>query len=269
MKIWIGQTTMKRTKMIRILFVFLVGMLFFVHLTANVYICEANVSPEDSSGFVDLSEFAPDVILEIRYYSDYNFVGRRIAGYEEPCALMTREAALALKAVAEDVKEQGYKLKIYDAYRPQMAVDYFVEWAGDLDDIRMKPYFYPETDKEVLFEEGYIASRSGHSKGSTVDLTLVDIATGKEVDMGSSFDYFGSKSHLDWCGNPDIGEYVGAIGEGEISEEQFNNRMILRNAMVKHGFRPIDTEWWHFTLEEEPYPDIYFNFPVRHLMKQN
>ena len=128
---------------------------------------------------------------------------------------------------------------------------------------------YPELDKDVLFEQGYIASRSGHSKGSTVDLTLYDIAACKEVDMGGTFDYFGQRSHPDWCGDPDTGEYVGAIGEGEISEEQFNNRMILRNAMVKHGFRPIDTEWWHFTLEEEPYPDIYFNFPVRHLMKQN
>ena len=258
-----------KTIMRRVLPLMFVVFLFFVSYTPDVLVCKAAASAEDSSGFVDLLEFVPDAILEIRYYSEYNFVGSRIAGYEEPCALITRDAAEALKAVSDDLIKQGFKLIIYDAYRPQKAVDHFMEWAEDLDDTRMKPYFFPELDKDVLFEQGYIASRSGHSKGSTVDLTLYDIAACKEVDMGGTFDYFGQRSHPDWCGDPDTGEYVGAIGEGEISEEQFNKRMILRNAMIKHGFRPIDTEWWHFTLEEEPYPDTYFNFPVRHLMKQN
>lgn len=224
-----------------------------------------SVSEADHSGFVVLSEAVPDVILEVRYYSTYNFVGDRIAGYEEPCVLMTREAAAALKAVSDDVKAQGYRLKIYDAYRPQMAVANFVSWAEKLDDTRMKPYFYPQLNKDVLFEQGYIAARSGHSRGSTVDLTLFDMATGKELDMGGTFDYFGRESHPDWCGDPETLEYTGGEEENSITAEQFENRMILREAMMRHGFRPLAEEWWHFTLENEPYPDTYFTFPVHRL----
>ena len=187
------------------------------------------------------------VIFEIRYYSTYNFVGDRIDGYEEPLAFMTKEAADALKEVSDDVKDDGYRLKIYDAYRPQEAVTNFVEWAKDEDDTRMKEYFYPELDKDVLFPQGYIAEHSGHSRGSTVDLTLFDMETEKEVDMGGTFDYFGEESHPDYKG---------------ITEEQYNNRMILREAMTEHGFKPLPEEWWHFTLENEPYPDTYFTFPV-------
>ncbi len=224
------------------------------------------VSPEETAGFVVLTDIVPDIILEPRYYSTYNFVGDRIAGYEEPCILMTREAARALKAVSDDLKRQGYRLKVYDAYRPQMAVDNFVAWAEDLGDIRMKPYFYPREEKDVLFEKGYIAAQSGHSRGSTVDLTLFDMATGKEVDMGGTFDYFGRESHPDWCGNPDTMEYTGTpAAPGEITPAQFRNRMILRTAMMRHGFMPLEEEWWHFTLKDEPYPDTYFNFPVRRL----
>ena len=223
-------------------------------------------SPDDASGFVELAEAVPDIILEIRYYSTYNFVGDRIDGYHAPCALMTREAAEALKAVSDDVKAQGYRLKVYDAYRPQMAVNHFVRWAEALTDVRMKPYFYPNEDKDVLFEKGYIAAKSGHSRGSTIDLTLFDMATGKEVDMGGTFDYFGLESHPAWCGNPDTGEYEGNA-EGGITEEQFRNRMILRTAMLSHGFKPLDEEWWHFTLKNEPYPDTYFTFPVHRLAK--
>ncbi len=201
----------------------------------------------DSSDFVLLSEAVPDAILEIRYYSTYNFVGDRIDGYEEPVALLTKEAAAALKEVSDDLREKGYRLKIFDAYRPQMAVTNFVEWAEDTDDTRMKEYFYPELDKSVLFEQGYIALHSGHSRGSTVDLTLFDMKTEKEVDMGGTFDYFGELSHPDYT---------------DITEEQYNNRMILREAMMAHGFRPLEEEWWHFTLDEEPYPDTYFTFPV-------
>lgn len=223
-----------------------------------------SVSPEDPSGFVELAEAVPDVILEIRYYSTYNFVGDRIDGYDAPCVLMTREAAAALQAVSDDVKAQGYRLKVYDAYRPQMAVNHFVRWAEDLADTRMKPYFYPNENKDVLFEKGYIAAKSGHSRGSTIDLTLFDMATGKEVDMGGTFDYFGIESHPAWCGNPNTRMYEGKA-EGGITEEQFKNRMILRAAMLRHGFKPLDEEWWHFTLKDEPYPDIYFTFPVQHL----
>ena len=202
---------------------------------------------DDASDFVLLSEAVPDAILEIRYYSTYNFVGDRIDGYEEPVALLTRQAAAALKEVSDDVMSMGYRLKVFDAYRPQKAVSHFMRWALDVSDTRMKEYFYPELEKDVLFPRGYIAEHSGHSRGSTVDLTLFDMATGREVDMGGTFDYFGELSHPDYT---------------DITEEQFANRMILRDAMLRHGFKPLDEEWWHFTLKDEPYKDIYFTFPV-------
>ena len=221
---------------------------------------------EDSSGFVTITDVVPDAILEIRYYGTYNFVGSRIDGYLAPTALLTKEAAAALKAVSDDVVSQGYRLKIYDAYRPQKGVDHFVRWATDVTDTKMKPYFYPDLDKSVLFEQDYIMEKSGHTRGSTVDLTLFDMATEKELDMGGTFDWFGPESHPDFCGNPETGEYTGDNSKSptgrSITPEQFAHRMILRKAMLEHGFKPLDTEWWHFTLREEPYPDTYFNFPV-------
>ena len=202
---------------------------------------------DDSSDFVLLAEAVPDAILEIRYYSTYNFVGERIDGYEEPIAFLTKEAAKRLKEVSDDLIKKGYRLKIYDAYRPQMAVSHFVRWAKDINDTKMKKYFYPNLEKDVLFPQGYIAEHSGHSRGSTVDLTLFDMNTEKEVDMGGTFDYFGEESHPDYRG---------------ITDEQYNNRMILREAMLSYGFKPLVEEWWHFTLEDEPYTDTYFTFPV-------
>ncbi len=202
---------------------------------------------DDSSDFVLLSEAVPDAILEIRYYSTYNFVGDRIDGYEEPLAFLTKEAAAALKEVSDELVTKGYRLKIFDAYRPQRAVTHFMNWALDPDDTRMKEYFYPELDKDVLFPQGYIAEHSGHSRGSTVDLTLFDMNLEKEVDMGGTFDYFGELSHPDYT---------------DITEEQYANRMLLREVMLKHGFKPLVEEWWHFTLEDEPYPDTYFTFPI-------
>ena len=201
----------------------------------------------EAEGFVLVTDVIPDAILEIRYYTDYNFVGEQIDGYEEPVALLTKEAAEALKAANDDLEEQGYCIKIYDAYRPQSAVDDFVDWANDTSDTKMQEYFYPEVNKANLFSEGYIAYHSGHSRGSTVDLTIVDKATGEDVDMGGTFDYFGQVSHPDYTG---------------ITDEQYANRMILRDAMTSHGFKAITTEWWHFTLQNEPYPNTYFNFPV-------
>lgn len=201
----------------------------------------------EAEGFVLVTDVIPDAILEIRYYTDYNFVGEQIDGYEEPVALLTKEAAQALKAANDDLEEQGYCIKIYDAYRPQCAVDDFVDWANDTSDTKMQEYFYPEVNKANLFSEGYIAYHSGHSRGSTVDLTIVDKATGEDVDMGGTFDYFGQVSHPDYTG---------------ITDEQYANRMILRDAMTSHGFKAITTEWWHFTLQNEPYPNTYFNFPV-------
>ena len=204
----------------------------------------------DASGFVDLAEAVPDAMLEIRYYSDYNFVGERIDGYEEPCALLTKKAAKALRAVSDELITRGYRLKIYDAYRPQRAVAHFVRWAKDLDDTRMKQFFYPGLDKSVLFKKGYVSRKSGHSRGSTVDLTLFDVDAGEDVDMGGTFDYFGQRSHWDYKG---------------LTREQRANRVLLREAMTAHGFKPISTEWWHFTLKDEPYPKTYFDFPVRSL----
>ncbi len=200
----------------------------------------------DPSGFVLLSEFVPDIIQEIRYYTTYNFIGDRIDGYEEPCALLTREAARALKTASNELFVRGYRLKVFDAYRPACAVKHFVLWGIEDQDIRMKPYFYPKLEKQALFSEGYIAKLSSHSRGSTIDLTLLDMSTGKEVDMGSPFDLFDEISHPDYRG---------------ITDEQFENRMTLQSVMVRNGFNTLDTEWWHFTLENEPYPDTYFEFP--------
>ena len=201
----------------------------------------------DPSGFVLLGEYLPHIVQEIRYYSTYNFIGDRIDGYEEPCALLTKEAARALKGVAGEMIVHGYRLKIFDAYRPACAVRHFVLWGIEDQDIRMKPYFYPDLQKQDLFSKGYVAKQSSHSRGSTVDLTLLDMSTGKELDMGSPFDLFSPISHPD-CRN--------------ITEEQYENRMCLQRAMVRNGFSPIDCEWWHFTLKNEPYPDTYFEFPV-------
>jgi len=205
------------------------------------------VKEQDSSGFVAITDVVPDVILEIRYYGTYNFVGTRIDGYLAPTALLTSQAADSLKAVSDDVISLGYRLKIYDAYRPQCAVDHFVRWAADVADTTMRRYFYPDVDKSRLFELDYIMAKSGHTRGSTVDLTLFDMTTEKEVDMGGTFDWFGTESHPDYRGITDV---------------QFANRMILRDAMLRHGFKPLDSEWWHFTLKDEPYPDTYFTFPV-------
>ena len=189
----------------------------------------------------------PGIVQEIRYFSTYNFVGDRIDGYEEPVALLTREAARALKNVANEANVMGYRLKVFDAYRPARAVRHFVFWGIEDLDLRMKPFFYPNLEKQVLFQEGYIAKESSHSRGSTVDLTLLDMATGKEVDMGSPFDLFDPLSHPD---------------NREVTDAQYDNRMLLQNLMVRAGFVPIDCEWWHFTLGDEPFPETYFDFPV-------
>lgn len=198
-------------------------------------------------GFVRLAEVMPDVLLDVRYYSTYNFTADRVDGYAAPVAILSVEAANALKRAGETLRQQGYVLKIFDAYRPQIAVDHFVRWAADLKDTRNKAVFYPDVDKDKLFAQGYIARKSGHSRGSTVDLTLVNMKTGREVDMGSPFDFFGPISHH---------------GTSLITPEQAANREILKKAMTTSGFKPYAEEWWHYTLKDEPYPDTYFNFTV-------
>ncbi len=200
----------------------------------------------DTSDFVLVTDVVPGAILEIRYFSTFNFIGDRIDGYDEPVAILTKEAARALKDASLQAAVAGYRLKIFDAYRPAGAVRHFVLWGIEDLDQRMKPFFYPDLEKEALFRLGYIAKQSSHSRGSTVDLTLLDMKTGKELDMGSPFDFFGEISHPDCT---------------DVTPEQFENRMTLQKLMTQNGFVPLDCEWWHFTLEGEPFPETYFEFP--------
>ena len=198
-------------------------------------------------GFVYLSDIDKTIQKELRYLSDNNFIGKPIDGYHKNCIIVTKASADALTKVQKSLQKEGFSLKIFDAYRPQQAVNHFVRWAKVLDDTLMKKAYYPDVPKSELFKRGYIASRSGHSRGSTVDLTIVDIKTGKELDMGSPFDFFGIKSHH---------------LPKNITPEQQKNRLLLRNLMSKNNFRPYKNEWWHFTLRNEPFPKTYFNFPI-------
>ena len=204
-------------------------------------------APYPPKGFVFVRDMAPEIALEIRYAGEDNFIGTRIDGYHAPQAILSVEAAAALRAVSMDVRKKGYALKIFDAYRPEWAVRHFVRWAKDLSDTRNKARFYPDVDKARLFELGYIAGKSGHSRGSTVDLTLIDLNSGQEIDMGSSFDLFGEISHHDTA---------------LVTPRQRANRAILRDAMAARGFKRLKEEWWHYTLKNEPYPDTFFDFPV-------
>jgi D-alanyl-D-alanine dipeptidase len=198
-------------------------------------------------GFVYVDDHIPGILLDIRYFGEDNFVGARVDGYKGPFAILSREAADALAKVQADVTSQGLTLLIYDAYRPQKAVDHFKAWLQNPDDTKTKADYYPDLDKSRLFKLGYIASKSGHSRGSTVDLTLADAATGIPLDMGTHHDFLGEKSHH---------------GSPLVTEEQAANRLLLRETMEKHGFKAYEKEWWHYTLADEPYPDTYFDFDV-------
>lgn len=199
-------------------------------------------------GFVYIKEVVPDILLDMRYAGSNNFTGTPIEGYLEPKAILSEPAAEALFKVQQELKNQGMCLKIFDAYRPQRAVNHFIAWAGNKEDTLMKPHFYPKVEKKDLFNLGYIASRSGHSRGSTVDLTLVDSSTGEELDMGSSYDLFDRISHHNTTG---------------INQEQKQNRELLKHTMMKYGFVPYPKEWWHYTFQPETYPDTYFDFEVK------
>jgi len=211
------------------------------------------ISPYDSSDFVVLADKIPDILQEIRYYSAFNFVGQRIDGYNAPVALMTKEAARALKNAAADFRNAGYIIKVYDTYRPQKAVDHFMRWARDSRDTKMKAYFYPSLRKDQIIPGGYVAKVSGHSRGSTIDMTLVNMETGKEIDVGGHFDYFGQLSHHDFKG---------------ITTQQQKNRAFIKNIMAKNGFNSLPEEWWHYTLKNQPFPNTIFNFPVDYLPKR-
>lgn len=198
-------------------------------------------------GFVYVKDHIPDLEVELRYFTTNNFIGKPIDGYNANRLIFTAEATKALKKVQEDLRNQNLCLKVFDAYRPQRAVDHFVAWSKDLSDTIQKREFYPEVDKQFLFREGYIASKSGHSRGSTIDLSIMDANTGELLDMGGSFDFFGEESWLDYT---------------DLTETQLQNRQILQDAMLKHNFRNYPKEWWHFTLRWEPFPDTYFDFAV-------
>lgn len=201
--------------------------------------------------FVDVAEVIPSLVVDLRYVTKNNFVGRPVDGYEHSRCVLTREAAKALKQVQDELRPYRLGLKVFDAYRPQRAVDHFVRWSRNESDQQTKEKFYPDVAKGDLFSQGYIATRSGHSRGSTIDLTIVSLAKGdtpQELDMGTPFDFFGRESWID---------------STKVSPQQRANRLLLREIMTKHGFRPYDKEWWHFTLQDEPYPETYFDFPVR------
>lgn len=204
-------------------------------------------SPLLPDGFVYLEDVIPAIRLEIRYCSNNNFIGRPVDGYRKPRAILTREAAAALQGVQEELVPFGFGVKVFDAYRPQRAVDNFVRWAADLDDTKAKVQYYPDVAKQDLFKDGYIAARSSHSRGSTVDLTIVELSSGAELDMGSPFDFFGPAS---WPAST------------LVPPSRLANRLLLRTLMMKYGFNPYEQEWWHFTLAGEPYPETYFDFPV-------
>lgn len=203
-------------------------------------------------GFVYVKDLIPDLVEDLRYATDNNFMGERADGYEANRAIMTRQAAQALKEAADELREMGYLVKVYDAYRPQQAVDHFVRWSKTKDQ-RNKATYYPTLDKASLFGR-YIARRSGHSKGSTIDMTICYKESGEEVDMGSHFDFFGPPSHTMF-----LGKYSG----GNVTKKHQENRLMLQNVMTKHGFKPYTNEWWHFTLKDEPFPQTWFGFPIK------
>jgi zinc D-Ala-D-Ala dipeptidase len=215
------------------------------------WLCAPAAAGERSPAFVDASDAVPGLVVEMRYAGEHNFVGGRIDGYRRRVCLLTRQAAAALAAVQQDLAEQGLGLKVFDCYRPARAVAHFVRWAQDLADQRGKAEFYPDVDKRDLFKDGYIAERSSHSRGSTIDATLVRIAEGSpaaELDMGTCFDRFSPRSWPSYDG-------VGAAAR--------QNRGLLAAAMKRRGFKAYDKEWWHFTLDDEPFSETYFDFPVR------
>jgi len=201
--------------------------------------------PED---FAHVDEVVPDLQIDLRYGGPDNFIGRPVDGYEGSRLILTRAAAQALGKVQEHLRAHGLALLVFDGYRPQRAVDHFVRWADDLNDQKNKVDFYPDVDKSTLFAQGYVADRSGHTRGSTLDLTIVDAATGRALDMGTDWDHFGPESWPSYL---------------HITPQQRANRLLLRMLMLTNGFKPYEQEWWHFTLENEPYPDTYFDFPVR------
>ena len=220
-------------------------MRILIIIISAFYLIFINDTLED--GFVYLKDIDNSIIVDLKYFSTENFTGQYVKGYHSNTAILTKEAALALSNVQDDLKKLGYSLILFDAYRPQSAVNFFMQWSNDLNDTINKSIYYPNIKKSQLFELGYIAYKSGHSRGSTVDVSLVKISNNKELDMGTVFDYFGVESHTFF---------------DEISENQKANRLLLYDVMVDNGFKNYSKEWWHYTLENEPFKK-YFNFLVK------
>ncbi|MGB3606359.1 MAG: M15 family metallopeptidase [Psychroserpens sp.] len=213
-------------------------------LTFAFSIQDKNGLPE---GFVHVKTLIPDIDIELRYWSEHNFVGDTIDGYHANTLILTKQSAEALKKVQDELQQQNLCLLVYDGYRPQRAVNHFMRWAKDLNDTINKAEFYPNVEKRHLFRDEYIATRSGHSRGSTVDLTIINGQTNEPLDMGSPYDFFGKES---WVGHTDL------------TETQLANRKLLQNVMLKHNFRNYPKEWWHFTLRWEPFPKTYYDFEI-------
>lgn len=209
---------------------------------------EGSINPPSKEDFIDLKEIMPNLRSDLRYYGANNFVGHPIEGYVNPKCMLTKEAAYALKKVQDELERLGFGLLVYDAYRPQRATDHFVRWAKDENDNVMKLQYYPNINKKDLFAKGYISLKSGHSRGSTVDVTIVSLKTKQILNMGSPYDLFDEVSSVDHTAT--------------ISKNQHSLRLLLKRRMEKHGWQSYPKEWWHFTLKNEPYPNTYFDFPL-------
>ena len=221
---------------------------FLIPLLALSLLFSCATQREIPNSFVNLKEQIPNLEIDLRYYGSHNFLGRPVKGYEANKVFISREAGSALVQIQKELNAQGLGIKVFDAYRPQQAVNNFKEWALDIADTAAKKEFYPDVDKRNLFKLGYIAEKSGHSRGSTIDLTIINLKDKKELDMGTGFDYFGEPSHHDYS---------------NLSPQQKANRKLLKDIMEKHGFKSIEEEWWHYTLKNEPFKDQYFDFKVR------
>ncbi len=251
---------------------FLLSLLFVNSLVACASQKLIDLNPSLPKGFVYLHDLSPSIIEEIRYATFHNFTGRKVKGYQDPVCILTEPTAMALNQIQIELQAQSLTLKVYDCYRPTSAVDQFVLWAKDLTDLVMKAEFYPRENKENLFKDGYIAHQSGHSRGSTVDLTLVPLPVPLQEKYGPGDTLSGCTlpankrfmdNSLDFGTGYDCFDPLAHTHSNQISEAQKANRTLLRTLMEKHGFKGIESEWWHYTLSTEPYPDRFFNFPVK------
>ncbi|NNK81971.1 MAG: M15 family metallopeptidase [Flavobacteriaceae bacterium] len=216
----------------------------FIFFLFSIYLSAQDMLPK---GFVYVESFIPSIKVDLRYTGTHNFIGIPIDGYNREVVILTESATMALKKVQDELEDYNLSILVYDAYRPQRAVDHFVRWARDLNDTINKQYYYPNVPKNELFKREYIASHSRHSKGSTLDITLVDKNTCEPLDMGTPYDFFGNQSWVTYQ---------------ELTTQQLANRMLLQTIMRKYGFMHYPQEWWHFTLRDEPFPNTYFDFIV-------